>query len=76
MDGQEVVDLLNEPGGLAEVEEMVPEDTMPEDLESTTEDMGEFDSFSPSQNDSVVEMLYGPHGSLSSTSASPLKLGS
>lgn len=78
MDGQEVVDLLNEPGALAEVEETVPEDALPEELETTTEDMGESDPSTfvhQSQNSSMVEMLYGGNGTLSTT-ASPLKLGS
>jgi len=83
MDGQEVVDLLTTPGALAEVEESVPEDTQPEDeFFDTTEDMGESipsssSSFAghESQNESLVDMLYGGNGALSSV-PSPLKLGS
>lgn len=84
MDGQEVVDILNEPGALAEVEETISEDTQPEeDFYDTTEDMGESIPSSSSsflvgnkiRNDSLVDMLYGGNGALSSI-ASPLKLGS
>lgn len=77
-DGQDVINLLETPGALAEVEESVPEDAVPEEDFEGTEDMGESDPpFSSSQNSSMVDMLYGEHGVFSASTSlpSPLRLG-
>lgn len=65
-DGQEVVNLLSQPGALEEVNASEPEDAQPEPL---TDDMGESIQ---SQNPSIVDMLYGNGGALSS-SCMPLR---